>query len=290
MDGEEGKLFEFNNWFANDNIAFDFIKLTQISEVALEPGGQMYEHTQCCHEITYIISGEGFFYTNDEVMRVKSGDIHVVSKDDRHRIIASPYEKLRYICLGFDFLEISENYAEICEFYKKSPEVTVAAEGNTRYLFDMLIDEIYVKREIKSGALESIIKLILIKVFRSFAKASGRIAKEKSRKYGNMTVYKITKYIDSNIYDVKSVRDIAAALNFTENYVSHTFKANMGISLLAYIKKKKVEAAKVLMENGNMTLTEIAALLNFDSVQSLSRAFKLEYSKTPTQYLTEKGE
>lgn len=288
MDSSEGKLFEFNNWLADDNIVLDFIKLTQISEVALEPGGQIYEHMQCCHEITYIISGEGFLYTNDNVMHIRAGDIHIISKYDRHRIIASPYQKLRYVCLGFDFLDIPEKYAQVCDFYKKSPENTVSAEGNIRYLFDMLVDEVYVNRGIEDGALESIIKLILIKSFRCFVKAADRAANEKVRKYGNITVYKITKYIDSNIYTVKTVREIASALNFTENYISHTFKANMGISLLSYIKKKKVEAARVLMKNGNMTQTEISELLKFDSVQSLSRAFKQEYGRTPTQYLNEK--
>lgn len=288
MDSSEGKLFEFNNWLADDDVVLDFIKLTQISEMALEPGGQIYEHMQCCHEITYIISGEGFLYTNDNVMHIRAGSIHVISKYDRHRIIASPYQKLRYICLGFDFLEIPKEYKEICEFYKKSPENTVSAEGNIRYLFDMLVDEVYANREINDGALESIIKLILIKSFRCFVKASGILSKEKGRKFGNTTVYKITKYIDSNIYTVKTVREIASALNFTENYISHIFKTNMGISLLSYIKKKKVEAARVLMENRNMTQTEISELLKFDSVQSLSRAFKLEYGRTPTQYLKEK--
>ena len=63
----------------------------------------------------------------------------------------------------------------------------------------------------------------------------------------------------------------------------------MGISLLAYIKKKKVEAAKGLIESRSMSFEEISELLKFDSVQSLSRAFKQEYGKTPTQYLAEQN-
>ena len=63
----------------------------------------------------------------------------------------------------------------------------------------------------------------------------------------------------------------------------------MGISLLAYIKKKKVEAAKGLIESRSMSFEEISELLKFDSVQSLNRAFKQEYGKTPTQYLAERN-
>ena len=96
---------------------------------------------------------------------------------------------------------------------------------------------------------------------------------------------KIIKYIDTNIYNVKTVRDIAIDLNFTENYISHLFKSNMGISLSQYIKKQKLKVAKTLLETKNITLTEVAKILNFDSVQSLSRAFKQEYNQTPTEFL-----
>lgn len=290
MKVSEGRLFEFDNWLADEHIVLDFIRPVQISEVAFEPGGQIYEHTQRCHEITYIVSGEGFFYTNDEVMHVRRGDIHIIAKGDRHKIIAGPYEKLRYICLGFDFDRIPEPFLDVCRFYAASPAFVMPSEPDIRSLFDMLVNEFYSERTVQNGAPENIIKLILIKCFRCFMNRDGGTMHEKSKRYGNMTVYRITKYIDNNIYDVKSVREIAAALNFTENYISHTFKVHMGISLLAYIKKKKVEAAKGLIESRNMSFTEIAELLRFDSVQSFSRAFKQEYQKTPTQYAAERDE
>lgn len=282
----DGRLFGFENWLADENVVLDFIRLVQISEVAFEPGGQIYEHKQCCAEITYVVSGEGFFYTNDEVMPVRRGDIHIVSKGDRHKIIACPYEKLRYICLAFDFKDIPEKYNGICRFYDSSPKFVTTSGSDMRHMFDMLINEFYVNHKPSECALESIVKLILINAYRCFVKESeGGFSDNNICK--NMTVYRIVKYIDSNIYDVKSVRKIASELSFTENYISHVFKANMGISLLAYIKKKKAEAAKGLMENKNMTLTEISELLQFDSVQSLSRAFKQEFKITPTQYLEE---
>lgn len=287
MSYEEGKLFDFEKVFFEERIMLDFIELSQIAEIALAPGGQIYEHTQWCHEITYITSGEGFFYTNDKAMQVKSGDIHVVSKDDLHKIIASPHGILRYICLGFDFLDVSKKFEEMCRFYGTSPEFVMPSDGDLRYLFDMVINEFYKKREMQECSVENIIKLILIKVFRLFEKKMNVMHNENIREHRNTTVYKIVRYVDTNIYSVKTVREIAAALNFSENYISHIFKVNMGITLTAYIKKKKIEVAKSLVENQNMTLNEISEILKFDSVYSFNRAFKQECGKTPTQYLAE---
>ena len=101
---ESNPLFYFGNFY-RENLSFDFIRLTQICEIALEPDGEVNEHTQICHEITLIVSGNGTFYTEDTALSVRQGDIHVVACGDRHRICASSSEKLRYICIGFSFDE-----------------------------------------------------------------------------------------------------------------------------------------------------------------------------------------
>lgn len=296
MNRDEGKLFAFDNWLADDNIVRDFIRLAQISEVALDCGGQIYEHTQCCHEITYVVSGEGFLYTDDTAMRVGRGDIHVVSKGRRHRLIASPQENLRYICLGFDFVESRRDFENIMAFYQNAPCFTLSSEGDIRILFEMLIREFYAHTsahttdtacpatEAFDSVLEALIKLILVKVYRTFSAHGEEVLPNSGRKGVGSTVYRITQYIDTNVYSVKTVREIAVALNFTENYLSHVFKKSMGTSLTAYIMKKRLEAARMLLLHKTLSLTEISALMQFDSVQSLSRAFKKEYGLSPSQY------
>lgn len=287
MEGVEGKLFDFENWFEKEHTVLDFIQLLQISEVVLEPGGQIYDHLQKCHEITYIISGAGIFYTDGVPMRVEHSDIHVISQNRHHQIIAGQYEKLRYICIGFRLEQVPEPFREAADFYASSPNTTVRSEGEIRHLFDMLIQELYSRTAMEDPSVELLLKLILLKVYRCFVKRTERLNQEKELACGNATVYKVIKYIDYYIYPVKSVREIADALNFTENYLSHLFKQHMGIPLSAYIKQKKLETAKILLENRKMSLTEIAEVLNYDSVQSLSRAFKLEFGVTSTRYLQE---
>lgn len=284
----DGRLFAFENMFWKQNMMLDFIKIMQISEVVLQPGGLIFDHRQVCNEITYVVSGAGYFYTEGAAMRAGYGDVHVVSKGQHHKIIGDENEKLRYICIGFNFGEIPDDFVNIAAFFANSPSFLLKSEGDIRHLFDMMINEFYQNTAEKTMVLEHIIKLILIRVYQKFINSSKKLNSERnSIKKKSSTVYGIIKYIDINIYNVKSVREIAAALNFTENYISHIFKARMGISLSAYIKQRKVQTARALLENQNMTLTEIAEILNFDSVQSLSRAFKQEYSKTPTQYLIE---
>lgn len=62
----------------------------------------------------------------------------------------------------------------------------------------------------------------------------------------------------------------------------------MGITLQTYIREKKLETAKILLEYGSLSISEVAELLHFDSVQSLTRGFKKLYGVTPYQYISEK--
>ncbi len=230
-------------------------------------------------------------------MRVGRGDIHIVSKGKRHRLIASPQENLRYICLGFDFIELRRDFENIIAFYQNAPCFTLSSEGDIRILFEMLIREFYAHMSTRThddtacltagafdSVLESLIKLILVKVYRAFSLRGEETLPANGRKGVGSTVYRITQYIDTNVYSVKTVREIAVALNFTENYLSHVFKKSMGISLTSYIMKKRLEAAFMLLSHKTLSLTEISALMQFDSVQSLSRAFKKEYGLSPSQY------
>lgn len=287
MNISEGRLFDFDNLIIEDGMFPGFIRPLQISEVALEPGGMIFEHRQCCHEITYIISGGGCFFTNNTPIPVRRGDIHVVAEGDRHKIIGNVNEKLRFICLGFKLRECPEEFREVCTFFERSPLCAANSEGDIRYVFDMLVNEFYDGKPKHDIAVESLMRLIIIKVFRLFSDKREVTARESGKNSVNKTVYGIVKYIDSNIYSVKTVKEVASALSYTENYISHVFKSKMGMTLLSYIKKKKLEAARVLIEHKNTELEEIAELLRFDSLSGMSRAFKAEYGKTPAQYMSE---
>lgn len=287
MHTENDKLFHFGSFFERTQ-AFDFIDLWQIAELALCPGGEIEAHAQICHEISYVVSGSGVFYTGDDAYEVKQGDIHVVAKGDPHRIVASPKEKLRYICIGFHFAEVPEAYRHICSFYETSPRGVANCNSDIRGLFDMLIGEFYVLQEDRAPAIAELLKLILIKVGRAFV-TDALQKPTPARGIGEPgTMYRIVKFIDDNIYTVRTVSEISRELHYSESYLSTVFRQRMGVTLQTYIREKKLETAKMLLEYGNLTVNEVASLMHFDCVPSFSRNFKKKYGMTPYRYISEK--
>lgn len=290
MEGDDldkaKRLFSFQNNFYECKLKFGFINLLQVAEAAMIPQSGVFEHIQVCHEITYIVSGRGVFRTGDNEYEVKQGDIHCIAKGDVHEISVPASENLRYICIGFDFDDIPEEYREVCEFYMTSPQSVAKGSSDIRTLFEMLINEFYVTRTFNEVATEAIIRLILVKVCRCFEDNNTELAP--TRMYRQSVIYKIVKYVDENIEKVRSVGEISKKLHYTESYVSTVFRKNMGITLQGYIREKKLESAKMLLEYGNRTVAEVSELMSFDSVENFSKSFKKKYGLTPYRYILSK--
>ena len=58
----------------------------------------------------------------------------------------------------------------------------------------------------------------------------------------------------------------------------------MGTTLQAYITLKKMEKAKEMIKRGDITITEIALKLHFESLQSFSKSFRRTVGMSPMEY------
>ncbi|MDR0405523.1 MAG: AraC family transcriptional regulator [Clostridiales bacterium] len=281
-----GRLFEYNREFFDTRQTYDRIDLFQICELMLAAGAEVPAHRQVCHEISYIVSGEGTFYTDGAAIAVRQGDVHVTARGQTHRITAGRARNMRYICVGFEFRGASDGGEDdLPAFYAAPPPRVFQAREDLRYLFGGLVREFFAENPYRDQMIALSVRQILILVARGFRGGSAApLPMPDGCPRSGATAYGVLQYVDANIRAVKSVREIANALSFTENYLSHMFKAKVGVTLQGYIRAKKAEEAAALLREGKHTVREIAAVLGFDSPQSFARAFKKERGCTPSAY------
>lgn len=99
----------------------------------------------------------------------------------------------------------------------------------------------------------------------------------------NPTVYKILKYVDENISCRLAVSRIAEEFSYSVSYISHLFKKETGVSLQSHVISKKIEYAKLLLSDKNVTLSEVAAKCGYKSVPSFCKLFRKYTGFTPSQ-------
>ena len=87
---------------------------------------------------------------------------------------------------------------------------------------------------------------------------------------------------EANLYKVSSY--LADKLNYSYAYLSNLFSESTYTSIENFVILKKVDCAKELLINTDLTLTEIAFRLNYSSVAHLSAQFKKATGLTPSGF------
>ena len=89
-------------------------------------------------------------------------------------------------------------------------------------------------------------------------------------------------YIDTHLYTMQSLAEIADAMNYNYSYLSALFRQHSSTTLLEYYRNRRLEAAKLLLAEGKLSVGAIADLLRYSSVYTFSRAYKEKYGISPS--------
>lgn len=285
-----GRQYEFENAYWGKPRRYNFINLVQIGEICCEGNFEIVEHLQVCHEITYIISGEGYVYTDGKEVKASPGDVFLTRKDQMHAIKSEDHSVLRYYYLAFDFNEGSnaEPYVALTNLFLTRSDLREKDSLEISWPFNKVISELYYGSEFSNELISTYIDQILLLVCRLFShKGVTKYLPIKSIKPVGYTVYAVIRYINENIGNIDNIHNMAKDLGYCDSYLSRIFKEKMGMTLQSYITMKKMEKAVEMIEQDHFTITEIALQLHFESVQSFSKSFKRTLGISPMEYRRE---
>lgn len=77
---------------------------------------------------------------------------------------------------------------------------------------------------------------------------------------------------------------IAQRINISENYISRLFKSDTGINLITYINIRKMERARDLLCDTEMSVKEISAAVGYEDQSYFNRTFYKMFGISPTEY------
>ena len=93
------------------------------------------------------------------------------------------------------------------------------------------------------------------------------------------------EYVMAHIMERISLSDVADYACVSPSYMSKSFKRIMGISLVDYISKMKVEKAKEMMQEGREDrIADIALALGFNNIYYFSKVFRKIEGIPPSEY------
>lgn len=280
-----GKFFHFEKDFWLEPLHLGFLDLYQIGELCCEPGYKVETHSQTVYEITYVVSGSGTSYTDGQPVPLRAGDVLINSPEHLHAIEADEQDILRYNFMGFRFNDRADaRYRRLIEQYE-APWKLSETEGDLLFPFMRCMDEFYSQTDYSTDMIRNYCEqIVVLAVRRALSSDADRAHPEKFRSAG-AAVYRVIRYVEDNLYQLGSIQEIADTLGYSYTYLSHLFKERTGTTLQNYIAYKKIETAVQLLRYGDLSATQIAGMLGYESVQSFSKSFRRVMGVTPTHYL-----
>ena len=94
----------------------------------------------------------------------------------------------------------------------------------------------------------------------------------------------IKNIIDTRIYDIESVEQIANELKISVSYAKRIFKKQTGITIFDYLFERRMKEAKLLLKDPYLCVYEIADKLGYKSKTYFATAFQKYTGMTPNEY------
>ncbi len=91
-------------------------------------------------------------------------------------------------------------------------------------------------------------------------------------------------YIEMHPEERIRAKDLAALAGYTEYYLTHKFREETGLSVSDYVKKVKINRAKLLLRSTDLSIQELSDRFCFSSRNYFSRVFYELTGCTPMEY------
>lgn len=130
--------------------------------------------------------------------------------------------------------------------------------------------------------LDLMLKELIVRLLQTEARTNILLATQDI--YNNNRIAFVVRYIKKHLTEKLSVNELANKAYMSPSHFHRIFKNAMGETPIAFILKERVRFAIKLMENSNLSISQIASLTGFNNAAYFTRQFKRLMKKSPQQY------
>lgn len=222
----------------------------------------------------FVLNGSGKYYVDNKVYNVKKGQGFLITPGVTTYYEADEENPWEYCWIGFDGLDVN-TILKNCGLDDKSLIFTDKSKGK---LQESLINLINTYEHGYGNEYT-----ILGQLYLSFSYMYNLPYINKT--FHNEThLQKALTYIHNNYtYDIR-ITDIANYVGINRSYLFKIFKSSKYMSPLQYLTNYRLNMAKQLLIESDLSITEILYSCGFKNPSSFYKHFKKNMNITPSQY------
>jgi AraC-like DNA-binding protein len=227
-------------------------------------------------QFVYIAKGSGLFRTRKSEEQVQEGSFIILVPGEWHWY--RPHRETGWIeyWVGFngDWPQLLLERA----FLGPTPRViNVGIRGSLIRYYNTILEEIAQEPPGYQQVISSFIPLILSEVIAS-------ASRPQIEARGRAVFEHVKAVFEENLYNRIDMESLATDLKLNYAVFREEFKAYTGLSPYQYFLQMKINRAKELLMDGEVTVKGISYLLAFDNPYYFSRLFKKKTGVSPSQW------
>ena len=94
----------------------------------------------------------------------------------------------------------------------------------------------------------------------------------------------IFKYVEKNYKHPIKLEEISYEVGFSVYYFTKFFKKNTGKTFITFLNEYRIEKAKWILLNNDITVPELVEEVGFGSVKTFYKVFKQKMNVSPTEF------
>ncbi len=264
---------------------------------------QPHLHAHDFIEIAYVASGQGVHYLAGKEYKVSKGDLFVINYNVPHEFRSTSNslssQLVVYNCVFKpEFLDYSlvncKDFSDIAQhFFFKSlfPEemcgqadirLSDRDSGEIEELYEKMYREFQIREEGYVEIIRAYVIELLVKIFRLYRRSNKlNDGFEHQRK---QLIDKVIRYMKANYAEDLKLEDLASMAFLSPSYFCTLFKNCVGMTVLEYIQKLRIDQACNLLRETEMKVSDIAGHVGYSDIKFFNQIFKRITGMTPSQY------
>lgn len=244
------------------------------------------------YEIYYLVEGERYYFIEQQSFYVKKGTVVLINKGQIHKtsFTNTTYHDRILIELKEEpfatfFNSIGELNLE--EFFRKHSGIIKLDEKGQRYV-ESLLNSIAteIRNKVIGYQMSTMTKLtsLLIFLLRQKTSEDSDFSTIKTTTSKHKKVDEVASYIINHYTDAISLDFLSKEFFVSKCYLSRIFKEITGFTVNEYINTHRIKKAQELLLNSDNNISEIAALVGFESISYFEKVFKKYTETSPLKY------
>lgn len=223
-------------------------------------------HFHKSYEFVYVIHGACDVYVNDDSYAISDGDIFAVPSQSVHFLKSERGTKILTLVFAESYFDdFVRDYGN-----KFFPFVMRDKEKNVEMY--RLMNDFYLKNG-KGGGESYMRRKIFIDSLLCLMSDSYGVAPVVAVEH-NQSICDILVYIDTHFTEKLTLKALAEKFNYNPKYFSTMFNKLVGTNITSYINNIRFNNAKYLLENTDMSVSDVAGKCGFDSLATFYRIMK----------------